>query len=58
MFAIEATDLSKRFGNLQALSNVNFTVNEGETFGFSGPNGAGKTSTIYILTGMDAKDIP
>jgi ABC-2 type transport system ATP-binding protein len=52
MFAIEATDLSKRFGNLQALSHVNFTVNEGETFGFLGPNGAGKTTTIRILTGI------
>jgi ABC-2 type transport system ATP-binding protein len=52
MFAIEATDLSKRFGTLQALSHVNFTVNEGETFGFLGPNGAGKTTTIRILTGI------
>ena len=52
MFAIEATDVSKRFGTLQALSHVNFTVNEGETFGFLGPNGAGKTTTIRILTGI------
>ena len=52
MFAIEAIDLSKRFGDLQALSHVNFSVNEGETFGFLGPNGAGKTTTIRILTGI------
>jgi ABC-2 type transport system ATP-binding protein len=52
MFAIEAIDISKRFGNLQALTHVNFTVNEGETFGFLGPNGAGKTTTIRILTGI------
>jgi len=54
MFAIEALSLSKRFGNIQALSQVNFTVNEGETFGFLGPNGAGKTTTIRILTGISA----
>ena len=54
MFAIEALSLSKRFGNLQALSQVSFTVSEGETFGFLGPNGAGKTTTIRILTGISA----
>ncbi len=52
MFAIEALSLSKRFGELQALSGVDFTVGEGETFGFLGPNGAGKTTTIRILTGI------
>ncbi len=54
MYAIEALSLSKRFGNIQALSQVDFTVNEGETFGFLGPNGAGKTTTIRILTGISA----
>ncbi len=54
MFAIEALSLSKRFGNIQALSQVSFTVSEGETFGFLGPNGAGKTTTIRILTGISA----
>lgn len=52
MYAIEAFSLSKRFGTLQALSDVSFTVSEGETFGFLGPNGAGKTTTIRILTGI------
>jgi ABC-2 type transport system ATP-binding protein len=52
MYAIEALSLSKRFGNLQALSHVDFSVSEGETFGFLGPNGAGKTTTIRILTGI------
>jgi ABC-2 type transport system ATP-binding protein len=52
MHAIEALSLSKRFGDLQALSGVDFTVGEGETFGFLGPNGAGKTTTIRILTGI------
>nr|WP_321353256.1 ATP-binding cassette domain-containing protein [uncultured Methanoregula sp.] len=52
MFAIETEALSKRFGNIQALSHVDFSVQEGETFGFLGPNGAGKTTTIRILTGI------
>ena len=52
MFAIESLSLSKKFGNLQALSHVDFTVSEGETFGYLGPNGAGKTTTIRILTGI------
>ncbi|WP_321507264.1 ATP-binding cassette domain-containing protein [uncultured Methanoregula sp.] len=52
MYAIEVLSLSKRFGDLQALSHVDFSVHEGETFGFLGPNGAGKTTTIRILTGI------
>lgn len=52
MYAIEALGLSKRFGDIQALSEVSFSVQEGETFGFLGPNGAGKTTTIRILTGI------
>jgi len=52
MYAIEAISLSKRFGDLQALSGVDFAVGEGETFGFLGPNGAGKTATVRILTGI------
>ena len=54
MYAIEALSLSKRFGTIQALNQVDFTVSEGETFGFLGPNGAGKTTTIRILTGISA----
>jgi ABC-2 type transport system ATP-binding protein len=54
MYAIESLSLSKRFGEIQALSQVDFTVEEGETFGFLGPNGAGKTTTIRILTGITA----
>lgn len=52
MNAIEALSLSKRFKEIQALSQVSFSVSEGETFGFLGPNGAGKTTTIRILTGI------
>jgi ABC-2 type transport system ATP-binding protein len=52
LYAIEVKNLSKRFGDIQALSDVSFEVAEGETFGFLGPNGAGKTTTIRILTGI------
>jgi ABC-2 type transport system ATP-binding protein len=56
VYAIEDLSLSKRFGTIQALSHVDFTVSEGETFGFPGPNGAGKTTTIHILTRISAYD--
>ncbi|MDH7594251.1 MAG: ABC transporter ATP-binding protein [Methanomicrobiales archaeon] len=46
---IEAKSLEKRFGETTAVRNVNFTVEEGEVFGFLGPNGAGKTSTMRMI---------
>jgi ABC-2 type transport system ATP-binding protein len=46
---IEAVDLSKRYGDLEAVRGVNFTVAPGETYGFLGPNGAGKSTTISML---------
>ena len=52
MHAIEVSHIFKQFGALTALNDINFTVSEGETFGFLGPNGAGKTTTIRILTGI------
>lgn len=52
MNAIEVLHISKYFGTLMALNDVNFSVRIGETFGFLGPNGAGKTTTIRILTGI------
>ena len=57
MQAIEVSHLIKQFGTLTALNDINFSVGEGETFGFLGPNGAGKTTTIRILTGYLAADI-
>jgi ABC-2 type transport system ATP-binding protein len=47
---IQATNLSKRFGNTRALDKVSFEVNKGEVVGFLGPNGAGKSTTMRILT--------
>lgn len=46
---IETINLTKRYGELTALNNLNLTINEGDCFGFIGPNGAGKTTTIKIL---------
>jgi len=49
MDVIEASNLVKRFGELEAVKGVSFSVKEGEIFGFLGPNGAGKTTTINML---------
>jgi ABC-2 type transport system ATP-binding protein len=49
MDVIEASNIVKRFGELEAVKGVSFSVKEGEIFGFLGPNGAGKTTTINIL---------
>jgi len=51
-YSLEITNLTKKFGKLTALSNVNLTVNKGEVFGYIGPNGAGKTTTIRVLLGI------
>ena len=49
---IRTLDLTKYYGALLAVDHVNFTVMEGEIFGFLGPNGAGKTTTIRMLVGL------
>jgi ABC-2 type transport system ATP-binding protein len=49
MDVIEASNIVKKFGELEAVKGVSFSVKEGEIFGFLGPNGAGKTTTINIL---------
>lgn len=46
---IHTINLTKRYGKLLALSNLNLSIEEGECFGYIGPNGAGKTTTIRIL---------
>jgi len=47
---IETENLTRKFGELTAVDNVTFKVNQGEIFGFLGPNGAGKTTTVRMLT--------
>ena len=49
---VEVERLSKSFGRVNALSEVSFSVKDGEILGFLGPNGAGKTTTIRILLGL------
>jgi len=51
-YAIEATDLTKRFGTFTAVDRVSFRVERGEVYGWLGPNGAGKTTTIRLLLGL------
>jgi ABC-2 type transport system ATP-binding protein len=48
-FDVEARELTKRYGDLEAVSRVSFSVRAGEVFAFLGPNGAGKTTTINML---------
>jgi ABC-2 type transport system ATP-binding protein len=49
---IEARDVSKSYGDVQAVNHVTLTVNEGALFGLLGPNGSGKTTMIKMLTGQ------
>ena len=50
--AIEAHDLTKRFGDFVAIDRVSFSIPRGEIFGFLGSNGCGKTTTMKMLTGL------
>ncbi len=50
--AIEACELTKRFGDFVAVDRVNFRIEKGEIFGFLGSNGCGKSTTMKILTGL------
>ncbi len=47
-----ADDLTRTFGDFNAVNHISFEVGKGEIFGFLGPNGAGKTTTIKILCGL------
>ena len=49
---LEAEGLCKSFGSLQAVKDVSFHINEGETYGLLGPNGSGKTTTISMICGL------
>jgi ribosome-dependent ATPase len=50
--AIEARDLTMRFGDFTAVDHVSFRIHRGEIFGFLGSNGCGKTTTMKMLTGL------
>jgi len=50
LYSIETKSLTKSFGDLKAVDDISFNVENGEIFGFLGPNGAGKSTTMMILT--------
>jgi ABC-2 type transport system ATP-binding protein len=57
---LEATGLKKRFDDLEAVRDVSFSIESGETYGLLGPNGAGKTTSISMVSGLldrDAGDV-
>jgi ABC-2 type transport system ATP-binding protein len=54
--AIQAQDLSKRYGGRLAVDRLSFTVEPGRVTGFLGPNGAGKSTTMRLLLGLDRPD--
>lgn len=54
---ISVRNLSKKFGNIQAVNDLSFTVNEGDVYGFLGQNGAGKSTTIRMLLTLIAPTI-
>ncbi len=49
---IQTNDLTKRFGNVLAVDNLNIEVKDGEIYGLLGPNGSGKSTTMKILSGI------
>src|SRR5258707_612375 len=53
---LQVENLTKRYGEVEALCGVSFEVQEGEVFGLLGPNGARKTSTVEILEGLRMRD--
>ena len=49
---IELKNLTKKYGDFQAVNDLNLSIQKGEVFGFIGPNGAGKTTTIKMMGGI------
>ena len=54
--ALVIRNLSKRFGGLQAVQDVSFSIQENETVALIGPNGAGKTTSFNLITGYHRPD--
>ena len=53
---LNVTNVTKRFGGLQALGGVNMHIEEGQVYGLIGPNGAGKTTFFNVITGLYEPD--
>lgn len=56
MTVVEVNHLTKTYGDLQAVAEISFDVDEGEIFGMLGPNGAGKSTTVEIMEGIRKSD--
>lgn len=54
--ALKVTGLAKRFGDLEVLHNIDFTLGEAESLAILGPSGCGKTTLLRILLGLEAAD--
>ena len=56
MSSVHLENINKSFGNINALSNLNIDINDGEFFVLLGPTGAGKTTTLRIISGLEKPD--
>jgi len=56
MFEVETRGLTKSFGHLTAVNDLNLQITKGTIFGFLGPNGSGKSTTVKMLTGLLTPD--